>query len=261
MELSQPVATGPQPLARQCNAIVVVLLGLAAAGWAVLLNQGGRGEAMGHGMMPGPDLTMGRSAPLFLAMWVAMMVAMMFPAAAPMILMYSRTQRAQSLTTALFTGAYLALWVGFGVVAFALGALVEVLAEKSDWVAANWARAGGALLLLAGLYQLSPLKDVCLSKCRTPLSFILHSWREGRAGALRMGLKHGVYCLGCCWLLFLVLVPLGVMNLAAMLLVAVVVFAEKALPWGRGMARLAAGGLILYGVLVVVRPELLPTVA
>jgi predicted metal-binding membrane protein len=235
--------------------LLATLLVLAAVGWLMILFQGGDSDHMGmheHGM--GPDLTMG-SAPLFFAMWVAMMAAMMFPAAAPMILLYARIhEQRHSGNTALFVAPYLGLWVLFGAIAFALGAGVEALVERSDWVGEHWGRAGGALLVLAGLYQLSSLKARCLSKCRSPLSFLIQTWRPGAAGAARMGLHHGVYCLGCCWLLFLVLVPIGVMNLAAMLVVTLLVFAEKVMPWGRIASRVGALVLILYGISVTIRP-------
>jgi predicted metal-binding membrane protein len=260
--LSAPVRPVPPTIARQRNVILVTLLGLSAAGWVVFVNQARRPAAMmmDRGMTAGPDLTMGGSAPLFLAMWVAMMVAMMFPAAAPMALMYARMRRSQPLHVTAFTGSYIALWFAFGVVAFALGAAVEALASRSDWVSMNWARAGGALILIAGVYQLTPLKDVCLRHCRTPLSFVLTHWRDGAGGAVRMGLTHGLYCMGCCWLLFLILVPLGLMNVAAMIAVALVVFVEKVLPWGRGLGRMAAFGLSVYGAVVMFRPDVLPTV-
>lgn len=260
--LSTAAATVPPVVARQRNVILVALLGLAAAGWIIFLNQASQPMHMSDQMrMSGPDLTMGRSAPLFFAMWVAMMVAMMFPAAAPMVLMYGRMQRQQPVAIALFTGSYIALWFAFGALAFLLGAVVETQASRSEWIAMNWARAGGVLLVLAGLYQLTPLKDVCLRHCRTPMSFVMTHWRNGRAGAIRMGLVHGLYCMGCCWLFFLVLVPIGVMNIAAMVAVALVVFVEKVMPWGRSFGRVAAAGLIAYGAFVVLRPELLPTVA
>jgi predicted metal-binding membrane protein len=255
-QLNTPAAL----LARQRNAILIVLFGLAAAGWIVLIRRAAdmRMDDMSMRSMT-PDLTMG-SASLFFAMWVAMMVAMMFPAAAPMILMYSRNQSGRAVPTAIFTGSYLSVWIAFGAVAFALGFGVERLADRSMWVMENWARVAGGLLVVAGVYQLSPLKDVCLRHCRTPLGFIMSHWRAGNTGAVRMGLMHALYCFGCCWLLFLILVPLGVMNIAAMIVVTIVVFAEKTLPWGRGIARAAAVVLIVFGVLVVVRPELLPTV-
>jgi predicted metal-binding membrane protein len=259
--LSSTTRTVPPLVVRQRNVILVVLLVLAAAGWIVFLNQARTPMHMEHGMMMGPDLTMGRSWGLFYGMWVAMMVAMMFPAAAPMVVMYGRMQRRHPTSVALFTGSYIALWFAFGTLAFLLGAFVETQASRSDWVAMNWARAGGALLVLAGVYQLTPLKDICLRQCRTPMAFVMAHWRDGSGGAVRMGLIHGLYCMGCCWLLFLVLVPLGVMNVAAMVAVAFVVFAEKVMPWGKSFGRVAAIGFAVYGALVIFRPELLPTVA
>jgi predicted metal-binding membrane protein len=125
----------------------------------------------------------------------------------------------------------------------------------------NAARLGGLLLLLGGLYQLSPLKNACLAKCRSPLSFILTSWRDGYAGAFAMGLKHGVYCLGCCWLLFAILFPLGLMNIAAMVGLAVLIFAEKSLPFGLAIARVAGAVLITYGGIVIVTSAGLPGMA
>jgi predicted metal-binding membrane protein len=204
---------------------------------------------------------MGRSWPLFLAMWVAMMVAMMFPAAAPMVLMYGRMRRRDPLSVALFISSYIVLWFAFGLAAYLLSAMVESAASGSEWVAMNWGRAGGILLVLAGVYQLTPLKDICLRHCRTPLSFVMTQWRDGRGGAVRMGVAHGLYCMGCCWLLFLILIPLGVMNVAAMVAVALVVFAEKVVPHGRGIGLLAAVAMIVLGVAVAAHPSLLPTVA
>ena len=126
------------------------------------------------------------------------------------------------------------------------------------WLMDNAARLGGVVLLLAGLYQLSPLKDICLSKCRTPLQFILSSWHDGYGGAFRMGLEHGAFCLGCCWLLFVILFPLGIMNIAVMALVTALIFAEKALPIGRQISKFAGAGLIVYGVLIMFLPAALP---
>ena len=257
MTISGPVA--PPPLARQRNAILLVLVVLAAAGWVVFLNQTKRPMGMAHEM--GPNLTMGRSWPLFLAMWIAMMTAMMFPAAAPMITMYARMRRRDPASIAIFTGSYMLLWFVFGVVGYLVGAGIESAASGSDWVAANWGRVGGALIVLAGVYQLTPLKQSCLRQCRTPLSFVMTRWRDGRVGAARMGLLHGVYCMGCCWLLFLILVPIGVMNVAAMIAIAALVFAEKVVPGGWVIGQAAAAALVVYGVAVAAHPALLPTVA
>lgn len=253
-------STVPPSVARQRNLILATLIAFAVLGWLVFLNQA-RQPTHGEAPMHGPDLTMGRSAPLFFGMWVAMMVAMMFPAAAPMIVMYARIRRDRSGATAFFTGSYIALWFAFGGIVYLVSAAVETWVSGSEWVAINWGRAGGALLALAGIYQLTPLKSVCLRHCRTPVAFVMTHWRDGTVGAIRMGLTHGLYCMGCCWLLFFVLVPLGVMNVAAMVAVTLVVFAEKVMPWGKGFGKMAAVGLVVFGALVVSRPELLPTIA
>jgi predicted metal-binding membrane protein len=201
---------------------------------------------------------------LFLAAWVAMMVAMMFPTAAPMILMFAtvsagKRDRGQPFVpTWVFVGAYLLVWIAFGVLAYGVAVGVDALSKQSMWVINNAPRVGGVLLLSAGLYQLSPLKNLCLAKCRSPLSFILTSWRDGRAGAVRMGLKHGVYCLGCCWLLFAILFPIGIMNIAAMVVLTLLIFAEKSLPLGPLIGRLAGAALIGYGAVVIVVPQALP---
>jgi predicted metal-binding membrane protein len=161
--------------------------------------------------------------------------------------------------TAYFVGAYLAVWTAFGAVAFALAVLVDRLAADAGWETGQWARVGGLLLIAAGVYQLTPLKDVCLSKCRSPMAFLLTSWRDGKVGAIQMGLLHGAYCLGCCWLLFVILLPLGIMNVAAMIVIALLIFGEKILPVGHGLARVAAGALIVFGAVVVAVPDALPT--
>lgn len=251
--------TASYPLLRERNLILGSLLVLAAAAWALLAWQ--------RAMMDGDDmsLTMGMGAPLFIAIWVAMMVAMMFPTAAPMILTFARVQsnRQQQgrpyVPTWLFVSSYLVVWTAFGVVAYGVAVGAEQLAEQSMWLMDNAARIGGGVLIAAGLYQLSPLKRACLSKCRTPLSFILGSWRDGYAGSFRMGLEHGMYCLGCCWLLFVILFPLGMMNVGAMALITLLIFAEKSTPLGRQTAAFASLALIAYGALVVFMPDLLPT--
>jgi predicted metal-binding membrane protein len=204
-------------------------------------------------------------APLFLAIWVVMMVAMMFPTAAPMILTFhtvqaARRQRGEAfVSTWVFVGAYLVVWTLAGVAAYAGALAAEAIVARTAVSPFAAARFGGTVIIAAGLYQLTPLKDLCLAKCRTPMGFIMTSWRDGMAGALRMGLAHGAYCLGCCWLLFLVLFPVGVMNIGAMALITLVVFAEKTLPWGRATARAAAAALVAYGAAVIAAPQILPT--
>lgn len=247
------------PMPRERNAILISLGVLTAGAWAFLLWQSGTVDDQAMG------LTMAMGVSLFLANWVAMMVAIMFPTAAPMILAFAkvyaskRHQGQAFVPTWVFTVSYLAVWTVFGVLAFAGAVVAEQLMEQSSWLTDNAARFGGGILILAGLYQLSPLKNSCLAKCRTPLSFILSSWRDGYSGAIRMGLEHGVYCMGCCWLLFVILFPLGIMNVAVMAVITLLIFAEKSTPIGRQMAQLAAAVLIAYGLLVVFVPDMLPT--
>lgn len=233
------------------------LLSLAAAAWGVLIWQS---AVMDDEM----SLTMGLGAPLFMALWLAMMVAIMYPTAAPMIMAFARVhgdRRSRGdpfVPTWIFAGSYLLLWSATGVFAYVLAVAGDELANESGWIMDNAARIGGTLLIGAGLYQLTPIKNVCLNKCRTPMSFLLNSWREGTGGAFRMGLEHGAYCLGCCWLLFLILFPLGMMNIAVLALIALLIFAEKVAPLGRKVATAAAVGLIAYGAFVVFAPSALP---
>lgn len=237
--------------------ILTSLLGLAAAAWGVLIWQS---AAMDDDM----SLTMGMSAPLFIALWVAMMVAIMYTTAAPMILSFARIHRGRQsrgdpfIPTWIFAGSYMALWSATGVVAYAMAVGGDELANQSGWVMDNAPRLGGVLLVAAGLYQLTPIKNVCLNKCRTPMSFLMNSWREGVSGAFRMGLEHGAYCLGCCWLLFLILFPLGMMNIAVLALIALLIFAEKVAPLGRQIATAAAVALVAYGAVVIFVPSSLP---
>jgi predicted metal-binding membrane protein len=245
------------PISVQRNVILILLLVLAAAAWALLIRQGS-GMAMA-------SPTMGLRAPLFLTIWVVMMVAMMFPAAAPMILTFHRVHESKRrrdeafVSTWCFVAGYMLVWTLAGVAAY-LAALTSARFGAHFALSSRTAtRIGGVVLVAAGLYQLTPLKDRCLAKCRTPLSFIMTSWRDGVAGALRMGFLHGAYCLGCCWLLFAILFPLGIMNILAMIAITLLVFAEKTLPWGRRAASASAAALVIYGVVVVFFPPALPT--
>jgi predicted metal-binding membrane protein len=163
------------------------------------------------------------------------------------------------VSTWVFVAGYLAVWTLAGVVAFAAAVAAEAVAQWAGLSTATAARIGGALLVLAGLYQFTPWKNVCLIHCRTPTMFIVTFWREGVGGAFWMGAIHGSFCLGCCWLLFLVLFPLGIMNIAAMAVITFLVFAEKTLPWGHRIAQMAAVVLIIYGGTVLIKLTLLPT--
>jgi predicted metal-binding membrane protein len=249
-------------LARQRTVILAGLIAIAVLAWIWTVHQVQAGMPM---RMSGLGLTMGIGVWPFLAMWTVMMVGMMFPASAPMILTFSTIQaRRRSaarpyVPVSVFTGAYMLVWIAFGVVALGFAAGMDSLAERSGWLMLNWPRIAGGLIVAAGVYQFTPLKDTCLRQCRTPIGFLLEHWRDGWAGAFAMGLTHGLYCAGCCWLLFAILVPLGVMNLVAMGAVTAVVFAEKTLPRGAWTARAAGAGLLLYGALVLLFPGALPS--
>jgi predicted metal-binding membrane protein len=190
---------------------------------------------------------------------------MMFPAAAPMILTFAQIQASRRrqgrpyAPTFLFVAGYLAVWAAAGIVAYAAAVGGEHLVAWTGWSARTVARWGGAMLILAGVYQLTPLKSACLSKCQSPISFIMTSWRDGGGGAWTMGVEHGLYCLGCCWPLFVILFPLGMMNLWAMAILTIVIFGEKTHAWGASVARATADALVLYGVAILVEPALLPT--
>jgi predicted metal-binding membrane protein len=214
-----------------------------------------------RGMDDGPGTDLG-SAWWFLGIWVTMMAAMMLPSAAPMVLLHSRLARESTrrpgVATALFVTGYLVTWAAYGLVAYALFRLIRGL----DPAFLRWDRGGptvaGIAIALAGVYQLTPLKHACLRGCRTPLGWVSHHWHDGRLGALLMGVEHGGWCLGCCFGLMLVLFAVGVMSIAWMLVVAVVVFAEKVLPAGERVAHVVAVALVAAGVWVAVAPDSVP---
>ncbi len=231
--------------------LVGLLFVLAGIGWwssAVRMD----GMDAGPWTAPGP-------VGWFLGVWVVMMAAMMFPSLAPTVALYARmTKRRSPLSPVLFIAGYLVPW---GVT----GGLVVALARSGSGIAGNvlaWDRAGrwvaGATLLLAAAYELTPLKNVCLGKCRSPLGFLLGAWREGRAGAFRMGAAHGAWCVGCCWALMASLLALGMMSVAWMAFVAALIAAEKTLPWRRVANYGTAAVLLVLGVLLLVAPEAVP---
>jgi predicted metal-binding membrane protein len=234
---------------RDRNLILAALLILAVVAWVVLIQQSAR-----------PDEPMGMNASLFITLWVVMMAAMMFPSAAPMVMAFAQVQASKRergqlfVPTWIFVGAYLVVWTLFGALAWAAAAGVEA-AHPAMWLMDNAARLSGGVFILAGLYQFSPLKHACLAKCRTPLTFILSAWRDGYGGAFRMGVEHGLYCLGCCWHLFVILFPLGMMNIAVLSALTLIIFAEKTLPVGRRLGQLTGGALVAYGLLTFFMPH------
>jgi len=194
-----------------------------------------------------------------------MMAAMMLPSVAPMALVFAcvsrerqRQGRAAFVPTWTFLAGYLAAWTAYGFLVYGVFRLVTAV---DDGVLA-WDRAGvcGAIAG-AGIYQLTPLKEICLRHCRGPMHFIFHGWRAGRLGALRMGAEHGLYCIGCCWGLMVILFALGVMSLFWMALVAGVIFAEKVLPYGGRLSRMFALAFVALGIWVAAAPGTVPGLA
>ncbi len=194
---------------------------------------------------------------LMLAMWWVMMVAMMLPSAGPMVLLFAavnrkRCQQGQPYTlTGFIAAGYLFAWGGFSLVAVVLQWGLEQLALLSQMVQTTSPYLGAALLIAAGVYQLTPLKQACLRHCRSPLQFIAYHWRQGAGGAFRMGLEHGLFCLGCCWVLMALLFYGGVMNLAWVAGLALYVLVEKLVPAGHRISRFAGALLILWGLWVL----------
>ncbi len=192
-------------------------------------------------------------AGIFLGAWAVMMAAMMLPSALPMLLLYARA--ASSHAAALvFAGGYLLVWTAFGAVAYLAFALVRGRFVAMGDMASLGRPAAALVLGAAALYQLSPLKRACLKHCRSPLAFLLHGWRSGLRGALRMGAAHGAWCVGCCTGPMLVLFALGVMNLTVMVAVALAVLAEKAAPFGVPLSRAAPAVLAGLAVAVAASP-------
>jgi predicted metal-binding membrane protein len=190
------------------------------------------------------------------AMWAVMMVGMMGPSAAPMILLFGAAQAKRrghgaSLAAGIFGLGYIVVWTAFSAgAALAQWALHEA-ALLSAAMAVSSPRLGGAVLIAAGLYQLTPWKNKCLTHCRSPLSFLMTHWREGKWGAFGMGARHGAYCLGCCWALMIVLFVVGVMNLVWVAVLAAFVLLEKIGPQGALVARLSGALLIVLGVVAL----------
>jgi predicted metal-binding membrane protein len=225
------VRTGPGPAwaaVRTRVALVALLLVLAAVGWWLTAR-------WMEGMDGGPWTDLGTFA-WFVGVWIVMMAAMMFPSVAPTVALYSRLTRSRSPgLPVVFTSGYLLVWGAVGVLAFGL--------------AGAGGRVAGAIL---------PFKDVCLGKCRSPLGFLLGSWRDGPEGALAMGMRHGAWCVGCCWALMASLFALGVMSLVWMAVVAALIALEKLVPRRRVATLATVGVLLVLGGLLLAAPNALP---
>ena len=255
------------PLRRERTSLLVALLVVSAISWVLIAGEADRMDEHMGGMDIADQLRMDAGLAAFVGLWALMMAAMMLPAAAPMILTFDRVQKSRrakgsdAVPTALFVGVYLAVWVVAGIVAFLLATGMGAAADELDLGESGFGRFAGALMALAGVYQLTPLKRRCLTKCRGPMDYVLGAWRDGVGGAIRMGAGHAGYCVGCCWVLFVLLLPLGVMNLAIMGIATAVIFVEKATVIGHRFSRWLGVALIAGGLFVLVAPTSIPTAA
>ncbi len=245
---------------RDRMAILAALAGVTALAWAYVIYLWAQMPAMDmnagdsimqmHSWMPADFVFM-------FFMWAIMMVGMMLPSAAPMTLLYAgmvrkaERQGTPMAPTASFVFGYLAMWCLFSVGATLLQWGLHEASLLSPMMMTKSHVLGGGLLIIAGLYQLTPWKNVCLDHCRSPAHFFSHHWRPGVSGAFRLGVEHGAFCLGCCWALMGLLFVGGVMNLLWIAGIAVFVFLEKVLPFGVYGGRLAGGGMMVMGVIVL----------
>lgn len=249
----------PPPLPGQIQlGLIFGLLLLAAIAWTLT------DDRMG-GMDAGPGTDPGALG-FFIGVWVVMMAAMMFPSIAPMVLMHvriseGRAERGQPVAqgaTTLFVAGYLVSWAVAGLLGYAIFEAGRALTgETFAWENAGPYLAGG-IILGAAAYQLTSLKDVCLRHCRNPLMFLMQHWRPDRIGALRMGVIHGGWCVGCCWALMAALFALGVMSIGWMALIAALIAIEKLLPWKQVANRGVAALLLVLGLAVAFQPEDVP---
>jgi predicted metal-binding membrane protein len=231
--------------------LVALLCALAAVAWW------STAQRM-SGMDEGPGTELGALG-WFLGVWVVMMAAMMFPSVAPTVALYARMARRRApAAPLLFAAGYLVTWAAAGLLAYgAFEGLRSVLGDQLSWANGGRWLAGGTIIVAAA-YELTPLKHVCLSKCRSPLGFLLGSWRDGLRGGFEMGARHGAWCVGCCWALMATLFALGVMSLAWMALVAALIAFEKTVPARRTVTYGTAGLLLLLGVLIIAAPDAIP---
>jgi predicted metal-binding membrane protein len=227
----------------------VLLIPAGLGWWWSSVSASGMGS---RGMSMDPRLTMSLAA--FLVAWVAMMAAMMLPAVLPVVRLYARAAAGgHAAPVVVFVGGYIAVWSVVGIPAFLLWSRLNgPVAQATPWVG----RFAGAVAVAAGLYQLTPLKAVCLRHCRSPLSFFLHHGKhlDRPVGAFVAGGRHGLFCLGCCWMLMVLLIAFGAMQLAWMLALAVLILAEKLAPFGERLAHVTAAMLVLLGAVLLVHP-------
>jgi len=235
--------------------MIAALVGITALAWSYLGYQSWAMDHMDQVDMAMPSLQAWGAEDLALVftMWVIMMIGMMAPSASPMVLLFARIQNGRPgsgqpmVASGLFLLGYLLAWTGFSLAATLIQWGMHAALLSTPALAGAGSILGGAVLIAAGLYQWTPAKRACLTHCRTHLAFLFAEWREGAQGALVMGLRHGLYCIGCCWLLMLILFVVGVMNLLWIALLAAFVLAEKTPPHGAWIGRVSGLALIVWG--------------
>jgi predicted metal-binding membrane protein len=250
----EDAAGGPGPAlaaARARLGLIAALFGLAAIAWWSTADRM-------RGMDDGPGTDLGALG-WFLGVWLVMMAAMMLPSVSPTVALYARMIRRRApVAPFLFVAGYLATWTAAGLLAYGLFELGRnLLGDELSWDGAGRWLAGGTLVLAAA-YELTPVKDVCLAKCRSPLGFLMGAWRDGSWGALSMGTRHGAWCVGCCWALMASLFALGVMSLAWMAFVAALIALEKTVPFGRAVTWVTAALLLVLGLALIAAPDAVP---
>jgi len=247
------------------------LVGIVLLAWAYVFYLAAGMQSMEAGMPASmaPDMDMQLAMPNMIAwspadavfaflMWAVMMIAMMTPSAAPMILLFTRLHRQRHVqqsslgASSAFLAGYLLVWTAFSLVAALIQFGLHSAALLSSAMVSTSPFLGGLLLIIAGVYQFTPLKHACLSRCRTPLGFLMNEWREGVRGAFVMGLRHGSYCVGCCWLLMALLFVAGVMNLLWVAAIALYVLIEKTFPAGQWLSRGIGVLIIGWGLLLMI---------
>ena len=235
-----------------------LLLSLMVLAWATLRVWGASpySRFLTHDELRLTDFGNGGAVLLLIAGWLVMLVAMMLPTSLPLLERFARmTQRRtdHSLLVCLLIAGYLLVWTLFGVAAVLGDSLLHEAVEQWSWLATHAWLIGASLFGLAGLYQFSPLKYYCLDKCRSPLSFLMTYWqgRHDRYHAFRLGMRHGLFCLGCCWSLMLLMFAVGMGNLGWMLLLGTMMAMEKNLPWGRQLSAPFGGGLLCAALALV----------
>jgi predicted metal-binding membrane protein len=256
-------ATASAAAPRERAVVWLCVLAVAALAWGYFVHlERGMASAMAHAaMMAGMGMAMPWSLADFAftcAMWAVMMIAMMAPAAAPVLLLVGGARARRGTRSRFFVPGfalgYAIVWLGFSAAAALAQWMLHDAALLSPQMAAASPRLMAGLLVAAGVYQLLPVKGACLVRCRSPLAFLMTHWRDGPVGALQMGLRHGAWCLGCCWALMIVLFAVGVMNLVAVGALALFVLAEKTGPAGVLVARIGGIGLIAAGFAVFILP-------